>query len=159
MTFFEDYAEGDSHEIGTHVFEADEIVAFASAWDPHPFHVDADEARKSLFGGLCASGWHTACAWMRLNVAFQRRLLADARAAADTSPATGPSPGFTDLVWKQPVYAGERLTFRNTVCSKRRLASCPGWGLVTLRAEGFKDDGTLAFAFDGKMMVECREGA
>ncbi|MCB1430164.1 MAG: dehydratase, partial [Nitratireductor sp.] len=59
------FEPGFTAELGEHCFEADEIIAFARKFDPQPFHLDAELARKSAFGGLCASGWHTASVWMR----------------------------------------------------------------------------------------------
>ena len=67
MKFFEDIRVGETVEIGSHVFTAEDIKTFAQRFDPQPFHVDDEAAARSHFGRLCASGWHTACVWMRLH--------------------------------------------------------------------------------------------
>ena len=66
--FFDDLVVGRTRDFGTHLFTADAIVGFASEFDPQPFHVDPEAARRSHFGGLCASGWHTAAVWMKLMI-------------------------------------------------------------------------------------------
>ncbi len=65
MKFFEDIRVGETADIGRHTFTAEDIKAFAARFDPQPFHVDEAAAARSHFGRLCASGWHTACVWMR----------------------------------------------------------------------------------------------
>ena len=71
--FFDDVAIGEEHRLGSHTFTAEEIVAFAAAYDPQPFHVDPEAAKTSLFGSLCASGWHTASIWLRHVIDYRRR--------------------------------------------------------------------------------------
>jgi acyl dehydratase len=73
MKFFEDIRVGETVEIGSHVFTAEDIKTFAQRFDPQPFHVDDEAAARSHFGRLCASGWHTACVWMRLLIDRRRR--------------------------------------------------------------------------------------
>ena len=73
MKFFEDIRVGETVEIGSHVFTAEDIKTFAQRFDPQPFHVDDEAAARSHFGQLCASGWHTACVWMRLLIDRRRR--------------------------------------------------------------------------------------
>ena len=67
-TYFEDIVVGEEHVLGSHTFTADEIIAFATKYDPQPFHLSEEAAAKSQFGQLCASGWHTAAMFMRLSV-------------------------------------------------------------------------------------------
>src|SRR3982074_3243813 len=66
--FFEDFVPGQAFELGSRWFSEPEIVALAQAWDPQPLHLDARAAAEGPFGGLIASGWHTACVWMRMYV-------------------------------------------------------------------------------------------
>lgn len=154
--FFEDLAVGQASELGSHRFEAGDIVRFARAFDPQRFHVDEAAARESLFGGLCASGWHTAAVWMRLMV--ERRQAAQAAARAQGLPPArlGPSPGFKDLKWLKPVYAGDVITYRSTVADKRASASRPGWGLVFNDNTGHNQHGEPVFAFRGCVFWERR---
>ncbi len=158
MKFFEDIEIGEEIAYGDHTFATDEIVAFARRWDPQAFHVDPAAAEASHFGGLCASGWHTACAWMRLYVAHVEKARAGFAGRPGPHPEYGPSPGFEDLQWRRPVYAGDTLSFSARVTDTRPLASRPGWGLVTSRNEGFNQNGDLAFAFTSKVFVKLREG-
>lgn len=152
--WFEDIVVGERRELGAHAFTAEEIVRFASAYDPQPFHVDAEAATRSQFGALCASGWHTAAIWMRLNVAD---MVARGRAEGfDPTEAMGPSPGFQDLAWSKPVYAGDIITFDSTVVEKRPLASRPNYGLVTHRNTGRNQAGAQVFAFTGHVFVRRR---
>jgi acyl dehydratase len=68
MSYLEDNL-GRELDIGSYTFTAEEIIDFATKYDPQPFHLDAEAAKNSLFGGLCASGWHTTAVFMKLNVA------------------------------------------------------------------------------------------
>lgn len=156
MTSFEDLEIGHEAEIGSHTFTAEEIVAFARRWDPQSFHIDAEAAAKSLFGGLCASGWHTACAWMRLNVDYGKRLAAEALAAGNEPPRFGPSPGISNLKWPRPVYVGDTISYGWRITFKRPLASRPQWGLVQYDAWGLNHNREPVLTFDGKFFMGCR---
>ena len=109
MKFFEDIVAGERFEVGRHTFLADDIKAFARRFDPQPFHLDEAAAARSHFGALCASGWHTAATWMRLMVEHQRREDDAQRARGEPVAALGPSPGFRELKWLKPVYAGDTI--------------------------------------------------
>ncbi|KAA2236652.1 MaoC family dehydratase [Salinarimonas soli] len=152
--FFESVAVGTVNELGSHRFGADEIVRFARAFDPQRFHVDAEAARGSLFGALCASGWHTGALWMR-HMVEHRRAAAEAARARGLQPASlGPSPGFRDLKWLKPVYVDDVITYRSTVTDKRASASRPDWGLVFNENTGHNQHGELVFAFQGCVFWE-----
>lgn len=159
MIFFEDAELGFRADIGQHTFTADEIVAFARRWDPQPFHVDADAAKKSLFGGLCASGWHTACMWMRLNVDDLKRRALEAVRAGGPAPKFGPSPGIFDLKWPRPVFVGDTVAYSWTILDKRESASRPEWGIVTYEAEGVNQDGQKVLGFHGRFFMGRRPAA
>jgi acyl dehydratase len=94
MKFFEDIRVGESSDIGRHTFTAEEIKAFAARFDPQPFHLDEAAGARSQFGALCASGWHTACVWMRLMIKYRRREDRSAARAARRSPNSGRRPVF-----------------------------------------------------------------
>src|SRR5215813_1084876 len=130
MEYFEDIAIGVRHELGSYTFTAERIKAFAGKYDPQPFHLDEEAGRRSFFGGLVASGWHTAAACMRVAVDSRRRAAAAAQARGDDVPAGGPSPGFKNLRWPKPVLAGDTVTFFSEVTSKRATVTRPQWGLV-----------------------------
>lgn len=156
MNSFEDVEIGSSVEIGSHAFAADEIIAFARRWDPQPFHIDPEAAKLSLFGGLVASGWHTACMWMRLNVADGRRRAAQAIAAGLEPPRYGPSPGIADVRWPRPVFAGDTVSYGWTITATRPLASRPEWGLVEYAAHGTNQNGEPVLSFTGKVFMGRR---
>ena len=90
MKFFEDIRVGETVEIGSHIFTAEDIKTFAQRFDPQPFHVDDEAAARSHFGRLCASGWHTACVWMRLLIDCRRREDDERRARGEAVAQLGP---------------------------------------------------------------------
>lgn len=149
MPFFDEMTVGDRMELGSFHFSADAIIAFAREFDPQPFHLSEEDGRKSLFGGLAASGWHTAAVWMKLMVA-QRQRENDARAArGEPAIIAGPSPGFRDLKWIKPVMAGDTVTYVSEVSSLRESASRPQWGLVEIVNTGTNQRGELVYSFVG----------
>jgi len=150
--FLDDLVPGEVAQLGSYRFTPEEIVTFARAYDPQPFHVDAEAARHSLFGGLCASGWHTAAVWMKLMVAHWERQRQAARALGLAVPSLGPSPGFRDLKWLKPVFAGDELTYTVQIVEARPSASRPGWGLVTQHSTAVNQKGEPVFAFTGTVM-------
>ncbi len=159
MTFFEDIAVGDEADLGSYTFTEAEIVDFARQWDPQPFHIDSQAGVEGPFGALCASGWHTACVWMKLFVAHNSRMIAEREKAGEPVPRIGASPGFTDLSWRKPVYPGDTLTYSTRVVDKRELSSRPDWGLITLRNEAENQTGEPVFGFTAQVFVERRSSA
>ena len=146
---------GVVRELGTHLFEADSIKAFARKFDPQPFHVDEAAAARSVLGGLCASGWHTAAVWMRLSVDAGMTAADAPWDGPGPRPIFGPSPGFRNLKWLKPVYAGETIRFTRTVLNHRALASRPGWLVLTVRGEAFNPKGDKVLEFDSGVMVRA----
>lgn len=144
---------GKTVTLGAHTFEPDEIKAFARKYDPQPFHLDEEAARRSVFGRLCASGWHTAAMWMRHAVAGRE---SEAPwTGPGPKPEFGPSPGINDLKWLKPVYAGETITFTRTGLGHRPLASRPGWRLLTIRGEAFDSTGAKVLEFENTVLVKA----
>lgn len=122
--YFEDYVEGDVHSFGSVAVEMDEIVAFARLYDPQSIHTDPEAAKQNQFGGLIASGWHTAGIAMRLIVTHYLSQVASLA-----------SPGVDELRWPTPVRPGDSLRLRTTIVQARRSVSKPDRGLVRTRAE------------------------
>lgn len=120
--FFEDFEVGTAREAGSRTITREEILEFARKFDPQPFHVDEEAARRSPFGGLIASGWHTAALCHSILVEEFLR---------DGSGSLG-SPGVDELRWLKPVRPGDTLTVRTEVLAVTPSRSKPG-GLVKLR--------------------------
>jgi acyl dehydratase len=156
MKALDDWRPGETVEIGTHTFGREEILDFARAFDPQPFHLDEAAAARSLFGGLAASGWHVACAWMRLWVLHEQAEAKAARARGEDPVVPGPSPGFDDMRWMKPVLAGTTLRYRNTAISARPTTSRPGWGVLTTLVTATDEAGDEVFRFTGHVFVPRR---
>jgi acyl dehydratase len=154
--YLEDLETGSTIELGTVTFTPEAIVRFAKNYDPQVFHVDPEAARRSLFGGLCASGWHTGSAWMRLMVEHRRRSHAAAVARGQSPAMLGPSPGFRDLRWTKPVFAGDTVAYRTTLTDARPSASRPGWGIASHRNSGINQHGEEVFSFEGAVLWQRR---
>jgi len=154
MKFFDDIRVGDTVEVGRHTFTAVAIKSFAARFDPQPFHLDEAAAERSHFRQLCASGWHTACVWMRLLIECRRREDEDRRARGEPVAALGVSPGFRDLQWLKPVYVGDTVAYSTEVIEMRPLASRPGWGLVSWQNTGVNQRGEPVISFISSAFVE-----
>jgi acyl dehydratase len=137
LRYFEDFVEGLSIDIGSHCFTAEEIVVFARAYDPQPMHVDPEQARSSIYGGLIASGWHTAATYMRLLV---ETLIGEAESIG--------SPGLDNLRWLKPVRPGDTLRGKFTVIEAKTSRSRPDWGIVRSRGEMLNQDGEVVMQLE-----------
>ena len=130
LLHWEDFPAGERVEIGQIEVSRAEILAFARAYDPQPFHLDEEAARASILGGLCASGWHVA--------ALMMRLICDAyllRAAARGEPS------MDEMRWMKPVYVDDRLTLIRTALETRLDAERPDEGLVQFRHDFVNQNG------------------
>jgi acyl dehydratase len=132
VRYFEDFEAGDVVELGPVSVSADEIVEFATRYDPQPFHLDAEAAKATPFGGLIASGWHTTALFMGM---FVRAVLLDAASLG--------SPGVDEIRWTAPVRPGDTLTGRSTVTETRPSSKDPRRGTIFTTNEVFNQDGTL----------------
>jgi acyl dehydratase len=121
--FLEDFAPGQRFTTATVEVTADEIKAFAARFDPQPFHLDEEAAKRSLFGALAASGWHTA--------AMTMRLLVD----SPLHPSDGMIGLGGEITWPRPTYAGDVLRVESEVIETKRSRSNPRRGVVTMRQE------------------------
>lgn len=157
MKFFEDLKVGDVFPVGRHTFNTDEIKAFAQRFDPQLFHMDEAAAERSHFGALCASGWHTAAAWMRLMVDQRCGQMEAAAARGDKVPSMGPALGLRDLKWLKPVYVGDTIDYKSEVIELRVSNSRPGTGLMTILSSGVNQKGETVISFVSTTFVERRE--
>jgi acyl dehydratase len=156
MHFFEDLEIGRRRELGSFTFTAENIKKFAAQFDPQRFHLDEEEGRKSLFGGLAASGWHVGSVCMKLLVANGQRQIQEAVARGEKVAVWGPSPGFRDLRWLKPVLAGDTIAYASEVASKRTSEKRPEWGIVEARNTGTNQRGELAFSLLATAFVPRR---
>ncbi len=148
--FFEDIRIGEQTLLGRHLFTREDIIRFATQYDPQPFHID-EEAANAKFGGLIASGWHTGSVWIRLMVEHRQRSAEwQAAAPGEHRPRIGPSPGLRDMRWSTPVRPA------TWVAEKIDLASRPNWGIVVSRNEGVNQQGEMVLSFLGEVFVERR---
>lgn len=143
--WFEDIVLDELFELGSHTFEAEEIIRFATQYDPQYFHLDPELARHSHFGGLVASGWHTVSVGHRLMV---DRLFAEEemlRAEGKEPGVSGPSPGVNSMQFKVPVRPGDTVSYQLVVFDKRASNSIPGWGLLFNRLTARNQRGELVY--------------
>jgi acyl dehydratase len=143
--YFEDFAPGSMAEFGPIEVDQAEVIAFAERYDPQPIHIDPVAAANGPFGGLIASGWHTASLVMRL--------LVDNYLARDASLA---SPGLDELRWVWPVRPGDRLRVRATVVDARRSQSKPDRGLVRTKIEALNQDDRVVMTMVAMNLFRCR---
>ena len=146
MRYFEDVRVGETGVLGSHTVTEPEIVAFATKYDPQPFHTDLEAAWGTIFGGLIASGWHTCAIMMRLSVESARRKQA---------VLTG-SPGVDSCRWLKPVRPGDTLTVRAEVLETWASRSKP-IGFVRSRVEAFNQRGEIVLSLVGLSMYRRRQ--
>ncbi len=140
-------------ELGHHTFETEEILRFANKFDPQVFHVSEEGAKDSIFGRLCASGWHTGSVWMRHNIDNFKEELLRLTDYQGTEPVIGPSPGLRDLRWLAPVYPGDTISFYSNISDKRTSARRPGWGILMVNSYGTNQDGIQVLSMDGAVSI------
>lgn len=157
MRFFEDIEIGTRVEFGGYTFTTDNIKAFAAQFDPQRYHLDEEAGRASVFGGLAASGWHTASACMKTMVTSMERERDAALARGEDAPIGGPSPGFTNMKWLRPVLAGDTVSYASDVTGKRISESRPQWGLIFKLVTGTNQRGERVFSFEGSAFMPRRE--
>src|SRR5690242_6430947 len=147
--FFEDFRPGDVRDTGSVTVTKEEIVAFAREFDPQPFHIDEEAARRSPFGGLIASGWQTCGICMRLLV----------EGFGSEGMASMGSPGVDELRWLRPVRPGDTLSLRTEVIEKTPSSSKPDRGSVRTRQELRNQRGELVLTMLGIGIFARRPGA
>jgi len=130
MLYWEDLKDSGTVEMGSHTFTEEEIVAFARQFDPQPFHLDDESAKATLFGGLAASGWHTAAITMHLLVTGGAPLAGGIIGA-----------GVDELRWPKPVRPGDRLRIESEVVEVRPSKSRPSQGLVKMHTTTLNQNG------------------
>ena len=152
---FEEIEVGRETELGSHVFSMDEMLSYARRFNPQYFHADEEAARKSLYGGLIASGWHTGAIWNR-HVVTHRLDLADEMLSDPVQrPAcASPSIDVTDMKWPAPVRPGDEIAFRTRITGKSESRAHPAWGLVETFDEGANQRGETVFCLTHRYWIE-----
>jgi acyl dehydratase len=143
--YLEDFAVGQTFSSGRLRIDAEQIKTFAAAFDPQPFHLDAEAARDTIFRGLAASGWHTAAVTMRLLV------------ESDFTPAGGiVGAGFEECRWPRPVRPGDELRVESEVLEVRPSQSRPDQGLIKVRTTTLNQHGEAVQVLIGNLMIPRR---
>lgn len=147
MRYFDDLAVGDRFKGGPLTVTEDEITGFASRFDPQPFHLDAEAARETLFGGLAASGWHTAGMTMRMIV------------GSDADLAGGYiGMGVDSIAWPKPTRPGDRLRVEGEVVEARLSSKRPDRGIARIRIVTLNHKDEVVQTMIANLLVPTREG-
>jgi acyl dehydratase len=146
--FWEDLEPGSVRELGSIMPSAEDIKNFAGQFDPQPFHIDEEAGRRSIFGSLCASGWHTCALAMKLC----------AENFLNESSSMG-SPGLENLRWLKPVYPGDTLRLRYTILESRPLRKRTDIGLVRSAWDLFNQNDEKVLYMEGYGMFRRRHPA
>ncbi|MEK1924521.1 MAG: MaoC family dehydratase [Rhizobium giardinii] len=145
MLHFEDFPAGTRFAFKPVTVVAEDIVAFATEFDPQPMHLSEQAGKASILGGLAASGWHTS--------AIMMRMLCDSYIHQTASEG---SPGVNSMEWKKPVLAGDTLSGTCTVIEARTSRSRPEIGIVQLRGEVINQRGETVAICDYANMIRCK---
>ena len=143
--YFEDFQPGQTSQFGAYHVTESEIKEFASKYDPQYFHLDNEASKHSLFGGLCASGWHTAAMFMRMLI--------------DNLPkdhGSLGSPGINNLKWLKPVYPGYILSVKSLITQCRLSSSKPGVGIVCSNYEVINQHGETVMSLESNAFFRCK---
>jgi acyl dehydratase len=146
--YFEDFHAGQEIDLGTRTVTEEEIIDFASRFDPQPFHVDVDAAARSIYGGVIASGWHTCSMMMRMVV--------DGLMAKSASMG---SPGLDGVRWLAPVRAGDSLNVRYQTTQVKASNSKPDRGVVWSKWVAINQHGETVCTVEGMGMFARRPAA
>ncbi|MFA7388312.1 MAG: MaoC family dehydratase [Thiohalobacteraceae bacterium] len=141
--YFDDIQVGDRFESQPCTMSMDEILDFASKYDPQPFHLDEETARESIFGGLVASGWHTAAVTMRLLIS--------------SNPFAGGLIGSAvEIRWERPTRPGDDISVFTEVIERRPHRSRTDRGVIVIRAETRNGDGEVLQSLISRFLIERR---
>jgi len=149
MRYYEDMVVGTrTRSSRSYKVTREEVIEFASKYDPQPFHLDDEAAKATFFGRLSASGWHTGAMAMRMMVDTWR----------DGEPTAGlGSPGLDELRWVKPVYPGDELVVEVELIGKRRSKSRPDMGLTKSRQTVYNQHGDVVMTMIGNGLIRVRD--
>lgn len=143
--YFEDYVDGDIHEFGAIAVTEEDIISFGTRFNSQCFHTDPEASKATIFGGLIASGWHTAGLMMRL---FVDHYL--------SGVASLGSPGADELRWIRPVRPGDALSIRVTIIETKRSHSKPDRGIVLSYIEVLNQEEKVVMSMKAVNLLLCR---
>jgi acyl dehydratase len=146
MLHYEDIEVGRIERFGNKLVDREDVIDFASKFDPQPFHLDDDAAAKTYFGRLSASGWHTASMAMRMMVDHM----------TERKQAGLGSPGIDELRWLKPVYPGDTLRCETEVLEKRRSESRPDMGIFKSKLTVFNQDDEPVMTMRSNGLIRVR---
>jgi len=149
MQYYEDLVVGTVSHYGHYEVTREEVIAFASQYDPQAFHLDDDAAAATHFGRLSASGWHTGAMTMAMTVAHLK---------ANRQAGLG-SPGIDELRWVKPVYPGDTLRCEKTLLEKRRSKTKPERGLIRGETRVYNQHDELVMSMKALGMIATRDPA
>ena len=143
--YFEDIKEGDSYKLGPLFVSKEEVIDFAKKYDPQPFHISEEKAKESLFGGLCASGWHTCALYMKMLCdSFIKNL------------ASLGSPGMNEIRWIKPLFPDQEIFGNVTIISKKPSKSKPNIGSMITKSEVYNENKELIMTLESISIVRKR---
>lgn len=145
--YWDDYVPGSVHEFGTIAVDEEEVLAFGRRFVPLSYHTDKEAAKNSIYGGVIASGWHTAALMMRI---YTENYLSQV--------ANLGSPGGDELRWDKPVCPGDELSVRATVLETRRSESRPDRGIVRTFIEVLNQKQEVVMSMKMINFVRVRDG-
>lgn len=149
MLYFEDIEVGTKARFGNYQVTREEVIAFASAYDPQPFHLDEAAAAQTYFGRLSASGWHTCAMTMRMLVDNMK----------DRQQAGLGSPGVDEIRWKKPVYPGDTLQVSGRIIEKTPSRSRPDMGSFRTETTVTNQNGEVVMTFTSIVLIRRRPEA
>lgn len=141
--YFQDYVEGEEHRAGTHRVSREEIIAFATTWDPQPFHIDEEAARASVFKGLTACSAHIFSIFCRTSQNWESGVVQQAVAGL----------GFDEMRMLKPVYAGDTLRCVSVIDSLRASNSMPECGIVGYRTHLINQNDVTVFSIRAASLI------
>ena len=147
MQYFEDLEVGTKSSFGHYEVTREEVLEFASKYDPQPFHLDDEAAAQTFFGRLSASGWHTCAMTMRMIVDQFRH---------EKTASIG-SPGIDELRWLKPVYPGDTLRMETELIEKRQSKSKPNMGFTKSRQTVFNQHDEPVLTMIGNGIIAVRD--
>ncbi len=146
LRYYEDLVVGSTASFGHYEVTREEVIEFATKYDPQPFHLSDEAAAQTFFGRLSASGWHTAAITMRMAVDNMK----------DQRNAGLGSPGIDELKWVRPVYPGDTLRCESELLDKRLSASRPDMGITKGRTTVFNQHDEVVMTFVANGLIRTR---